>query len=337
MQRKDNAMNTTGKFQFLDRTSKAVQQNKEGFCTLYKLDCPDGQGDMAIYQVFPGIELFLANFDSTSCTFEHEPYGNTMQINYCQEGRVGWQLKSGACMYLGAGDLSIHMMDNCVSSTMSFPLKHYHGVGVVIDLDKVVADPPEILRDTAIDIDGFKRKFCEDDRYLVMPARDKIEHIFSELYSLPNYMQKPCFKLKVQELLLFLWMIDVNKERQREQYLSPQVEIIKRVHKHLISNLRERPTIEELSKEYLINTATLKSTFKGVYGQPIATYMKEYRIRQAAILLRRNSDTVADIAKQVGYENQSKFATAFKKVMKVSPAEYRLQHQMDSHDAINFL
>jgi len=65
--------------------------------------------------------------------------------------------------------------------------------------------------------------------------------------------------------------------------------------------------------------------------------MKEYRIRQAAILLRRNNDTVADIAKRVGYENQSKFATAFKKIMKVSPTEYRLQHQMDLHDAINSL
>jgi AraC-type DNA-binding domain-containing proteins len=330
-------MNTTGKFQFLDRAPKVVLKNKDDFYTLYKLDCPDGQGDMAIYQVFPGIELILGKFDSTSCTFEHEPYGNTMQINYCQEGRVGWPLKNDACMYLGAGDLSIHMMDNCVSSTMSFPVKLYRGVGVVIDLDKVADDPPEILRDTDIDVSEFKRKFCEDDRYLVMPARDKIEHIFSELYSLPNYIQRPCFKLKVQELLLFLWMIDVNKERQREQYLSPQVEIIKRVHKQLISNLRERPTIEELSKEYLINTATLKSTFKGVYGQPIATYTKEYRIRQAAILLRRNNDTVADIAKQVGYENQSKFAMAFKKIMKVSPTEYRLQHQMDSHDAINFL
>ncbi|MDW8802364.1 AraC family transcriptional regulator [Clostridium sp. A1-XYC3] len=330
-------MNTTGKFQFLNQVSKVVQQSKDGFHTLYKLDCLDGQGDMTVYQVFPGIELFLANFDSTSCTFQHKPYGNTMQINYCQEGRVGWQLESGACMYLGEGDLSIHMMDNCVSSTMSFPVKLYRGIGVVVDLDKVADYPPEILCNTAININEFKRKFCEDDHYLVMPARDEIEHIFSKLYSLPNCVQRPYFKLKVQELLLFLWMIDVNKEKQREQYLSPQVEIIKRVHKQLISNLRERPTIEELSKEYLINTATLKSTFKGVYGQPIATYMKEYRIHQAANLLRRGNDMIADIAKQVGYENQGKFATAFKKIMKVSPTEYRLQHQIESYDVINCL
>lgn len=319
-------MNTTREFQFLNQKSRVIEQNKDSFYTLYKLDCPNGQGDMAIYQIFPGIELILSDFNSTSCTFKHKPYSNIMQINYCQEGRVGWPLKNGACMYLGPGDLSIHMMDNCISSTMSFPVKHYRSVGVVINLDKVGAAPPEILHNTGIDISRFKKKFCESDSFLVIPARDEIEHIFSGLYSLPKCVQLPCFKLKVQELMLFLWMIDVHKEKQREHYLSPQIEIIKKVHKQLISNLQERPTIEELSKKYLINAATLKSTFKGVYGHPIATYMKEYRIHQAAILLRRNANTIAEIANQVGYKNQSKFANAFKKIMKVSPTEYRLQH-----------
>ena len=101
---------------------------------------------------------------------------------------------------------------------------------------------------------------------------------------------------------------------------------MKQIHKRLISNLQERPTIEELAKEFLINTATLKSTFKGIYGQPIGTYMKEYRIRQAATLLRQTQATIAEIANKVGYENQSKFATAFRDVLKVAPAEYRKQN-----------
>lgn len=54
-----------------------------------------------------------------------------------------------------------------------------------------------------------------------MRAKDEIEHIFSELYSVPDRLQKPYFMLKVQELLLFLCMVDVNKEKQRELYTSP--------------------------------------------------------------------------------------------------------------------
>lgn len=104
---------------------------------------------------------------------------------------------------------------------------------------------------------------------------------------------------------------------------------MREIHKKLTSNLQVRPTIEELSKEYLINTASLKDTFKGIYGQPIGAYMKEYRIKQAAVLLRQTQYTIAEVANQVGYENQSKFATAFRDVLKIAPAEYRKQNSSD--------
>ncbi len=81
-----------------------------------------------------------------------------------------------------------------------------------------------------------------------MRAKDRIEHIFSELYSVPDCLQKSYYKLKVQELILFLSMIDVTMEKQREQYTSPHVEIVRQIHKRLVSALQERLTIEERSK-----------------------------------------------------------------------------------------
>lgn len=57
--------------------------------------------------------------------------------------------------------------------------------------------------------------------------------------------------------------------------------------------------------------------------------MKTYRMKQAAALLRQTQATIAEIANQVGYENQSKFATAFRDVFKIAPAEYRKQNSGD--------
>lgn len=57
--------------------------------------------------------------------------------------------------------------------------------------------------------------------------------------------------------------------------------------------------------------------------------MKEYRIKQAAVLLRQTQATISEIAKQVGYENQSKFATAFRDIFNIAPAEYRKQNSSD--------
>lgn len=74
---------------------------------------------------------------------------------------------------------------------------------------------------------------------------------------------------------------------------------------------------------YCISPTTLKTYFKGIYGTSIASYIKEYRIKNAAISLRQTKMSIADVALSVGYESQSKFAGAFKKVMGISPLEYR--------------
>ena len=309
---------------YMKEMSLPTTRDSEGYCALYKMDCGDGLGLMTVYQVYPGIQVIYNDFEAAGCAWEENLDRDILEINHCREGREGSRLLSGSCLYLGEGDLSIHTMDNCAPE-MSFPLRHYRGISVLINLKMAAEAPPEILSESGIDILKFKEKFCHDGNCFIMRAKDEIEHIFSELYSVPECLQRPYLKLKVQGLLLFLCMVDVSKEKQRTQYTSPQVELVKEIHKRLTANLQERPTIEELSKEYLINTATLKDTFKGIYGQPIGAYMKEYRIRQAADLLRQTQVSVAEIASQVGYENQSKFASAFRDIMKIAPAEYRKQ------------
>ncbi|WP_330396114.1 AraC family transcriptional regulator [Blautia sp. An249] len=42
--------------------------------------------------------------------------------------------------------------------------------------------------------------------------------------------------------------------------------------------------------------------------------------------MRQTQATIAEIANQVGYENQSKFATPFRDVLKIAPAEYRKEN-----------
>lgn len=309
---------------YMKEMSVPITRDSEGYCALYKMDCGDGLGLMTVYQVYPGIQVIYNDFEADGCAWEENLDQDILEINHCREGREGSRLLSGSCLYLGEGDLSIHTMDNCAPE-MSFPLRHYRGISVLINLKMAAEAPPEILSESGIDILKFKEKFCHDGTCFIMRAKDEIEHIFSELYSVPECLQRPYLKLKVQELLLFLSIVDVSKEKQRAQYTSPQVELVKEIHKRLTANLQERTTIEELSKEYLINTATLKDTFKGIYGQPIGAYMKEYRIRQAADLLRQTQVSIAEIAGQVGYENQSKFASVFRDIMKIAPAEYRKQ------------
>ena len=98
---------------------------------------------------------------------------------------------------------------------------------------------------------------------------------------------------------------------------------IQEIHRLLTENLSQRYTIDALSKQFFMDSSTLKREFRRIYGLPIATYLKEYRIHKAMELLSSTNDSIASIAAQVGYETQSKFAAAFKETTQSSPSAYR--------------
>ncbi len=98
---------------------------------------------------------------------------------------------------------------------------------------------------------------------------------------------------------------------------------VNEVHTLITGDIKRRYTVEELSERFHVNTTTLKGEFKRVFGLPIATYMKEYRVKRAMELLRGNELSIAEVAFEVGYENPGKFAQAFRDVTGVLPKDYR--------------
>ena len=100
-------------------------------------------------------------------------------------------------------------------------------------------------------------------------------------------------------------------------------EIIHQVHDYLVDHLAERVTIAQLSQKFLMNPTTMKELFKTEYGTSIAAHIKEHRMEKAAKLLKDSTYSIAQIAKEVGFESQSKFSSAFRETLGVLPTEYR--------------
>ena len=104
---------------------------------------------------------------------------------------------------------------------------------------------------------------------------------------------------------------------------AQQVQLIRQIHDYLLTHMAQRITIEELTHLYPINPTTLKEVFKDVYGTSIAAHLKKHRMEKAAQLLRETDLPVAEVARQVGYESQSKFTAQFRKAYGLPPTEYR--------------
>ena len=127
------------------------------------------------------------------------------------------------------------------------------------------------------------------------------------------------------ELLLYLDALELaGRTEERPYFYKSQVEKVKAIQALLTQDLTKKYTLEELSAQFDIALTPMKTCFKSVYGSPIFTYMRNYRMNVAASLLRSDKSLkVAEIAGLVGYDSPSKFAAAFHQVMGKTPLEYR--------------
>ena len=280
-----------------------------------------GRGRVERYAVFPAVEAAYHVFRAPWAAFHHAALEHVLELFYCRSGRVGWNLRGGAALYLGAGDLAVQSAVCCADSTMRFPLGCCEGISLSVDLRRLETQCPEILREAGFAPEALRRTFCEG-KPAAISAGAALEGLFAPLYDAPPALRLPYLKLKTQELLLYLSALR-PEEREPPAYVARQTEQIRALHALLTEHLDRRYTIEERSRRFLINTSTLKEVFKAVYGLPIATYMKEYRVRRAMELLRETDGSIAAVAAAVGYETQSKFTKAFKDTVGVLPSVYR--------------
>lgn len=283
----------------------------------------EGKGAVVAFDIYPGIELSFHEYLADSVSFAHDAKRHVMEINYCINGRIGWNMIDGLAAYLGPGDLSIHTIDCCAESKIDMPLGYYEGISLSIDLQVLQQHVPDILKEAKFDAGLFFEKFCKDKRIVSLPSDNHVMNLFSFFPDRSASLLIPYWKLKVQELLLYLMALSAIPDKQTSQYKAEQVAVIQKIQEQLTHHLNRRFTIEELSKQYLMNTSTLKAVFKAVYGLPIALYMKEFRMKEAARLLRETPDSISTISKYLGYENQSKFTAAFKDIFQILPSEYQ--------------
>ncbi len=130
-----------------------------------------------------------------------------------------------------------------------------------------------------------------------------------------------------------IFQVDCPTQEQfsPSRHYDSQIGVVTQVRELLISDLTRRWTIEELAARFHLSATTLKTEFRRVFGRPLAAYMKEYRMIEAARLLRQTDLPIAQIAARVGYENSSKFTQAFRDVRGCLPKDYRKSEKQDDN------
>ena len=108
------------------------------------------------------------------------------------------------------------------------------------------------------------------------------------------------------------------------QPTSTHSERMKQVLTHIRDHYRQRLTIGELSKLAGFSQGHFCAFFRRMTGTTFIDYLNRYRVSQAADMLRESDRKILDIAMEVGFENASYFIVKFKKYMRCTPHEWRV-------------
>ncbi|MBS7029374.1 MAG: helix-turn-helix transcriptional regulator [Faecalibacterium prausnitzii] len=161
-----------------------------------------GSGSMTICPLFSGAELYyndmhLVSFDETPALAR-----NVIEINHCRVGRYECSFGENSCCYLAAGDFAVCAAARKKSSSC-FPLRHYHGITILLDLDAISPEMRKQMEWYGVDLDVIRRHICTENRCCILRSEPTIAHIFSELYtahSVPDTTQRLTVHQTIEQL-----------------------------------------------------------------------------------------------------------------------------------------
>ena len=107
-----------------------------------------------------------------------------------------------------------------------------------------------------------------------------------------------------------------NAEVEKEQFIAD-------IKSFIVSNLEQKITIPDLTRQFHMNRTDLSKLFLEKTGTTIMSYVLERRMELAASFLRNTGLPGTIIMERVGFNQYAYFSRCFKKYTGSSPREYR--------------
>lgn len=296
--------------------------------TEYRCSNDTGDAHITVYHLFPGIEVafvsvHMADFDFglTEKGFRNQYVG----IHYCKEGRIEQEVNR-EFFYLMPGDCSVVIQDK-QEKLFQLPLRHYHGISIRINLDISGNPIEEYLKFCGLAPHDVAKELCGEQFHVVLRSSGKIRNFFDELYDVDAEQRFAYLKVKLPELFYYMRHSESGSDKQDHNMVPrTQVDLVKRAAEYISQNINQKITVKKLTMEFGVSDTYLQNSFRSVYGMPVISFIRAQKMQSAAQVLIHTNRSVDEIAEEFGYENESKFSAAFRKIMGDTPSVYRKEH-----------
>jgi AraC-like DNA-binding protein len=157
---------------------------------------------------------------------------------------------------------------------------------------------------------------------VIYPSLQKImDEIVTE--SVDETFELFFLRIKAEELVCRLLM-ELEKRDEKHLYALNihDIQNIYKVKEQMLEHLETPPVINELAVCANMSPSKLKRLFKQIFGNSIFSYYQEFRMKEAARLLKEEKLTVSDVGYKLGFTNLSHFSRVFKEHIGIKPKQY---------------
>lgn len=186
-----------------------------------------------------------------------------------------------------------------------------------VDFIHAKSNDLRITRDDLSESLYIPRRFYPLRRYELL---SKIEKLIAQLQQPQGY-----FRYRAT-ILLHQFIEHLAEDALNEYQVDSSIPSSFKTYRKLVTYLDEYyycVTKEAIEKDLERNYHYLSQIFKKYANRTINAYITELRMQRAKHLLQANQSSIAEIAVEVGFQDPFYFSRMFKKLIGVSPTEYR--------------
>ncbi len=138
------------------------------------------------------------------------------------------------------------------------------------------------------------------------------------------------YEFEVRNLLSSAWYALYQElgELMKERRITPNLseERIKKMLIFIQGNYAEKLSLEQIAAAADISSRECLRCFQQSLGMTPFTYLLEFRVREAAAMLRSTDRNITEIAYACGFSGTSYFTRTFRKFIGCTPSKYREEH-----------
>ncbi|MDQ3063263.1 MAG: AraC family transcriptional regulator [Acidobacteriota bacterium] len=210
------------------------------------------------------------------------------------------------------------------------------------ETDSFLVKPPGESHDNKY---GEKGAHCLIIRFL--PARFDDICSFTNLFNAPTHLtggtpfiigkriyhefrgQTNGFELIIEGLILEMLGQTARQNKLRD--FSPPPRWLKEAQELIHQHFTENISLYSIANVVQIHPSHLARVFRKYFQCSIGEYVRRLRIEYAAQEILKSDLSLADIALNAGFSDQSHFTHEFKRRMRITPAEYKKIYNCTAH------